>query len=745
MPSLKRKRDVENEAPAIYNEDFDQHGEPSTSLLRGDCQGTDDAIINLSLHSSSRRSAKDALSMEEFRISELERKLGIKDGKVGRGRTLMVDGLDQILGDIAKSDTEPVSRCTAEYASWLATKRARTFQNTRHSDRSSATFSNGARLIGPDILNSPVELLNDVAHPQSDISPKRENPYTAPVSDTTITTRYIPPPRRKPDNNEDNGARLRRHIQGLINRLTEDNMLSIVRLVEDMYQRNARGDVTSTLIEVLMAQVYRPEIIPDSFFVLNGGFVSAVYKVIGASFGSQLLTQTVASLQAEIYRARQLPVGQAGWLKESSNLVTFLTILYVFGVIGPVLILECLDLLLGDLSELSAELILRIIRLSGRQLRRDSPTALKDAIGMLNKSVAVAGGSIVLSTRTKYMIESINGLKSNKMKLANSEPTVISEHVQRMKKRLGELKAQSWRRLDGTTAMGVSLSDINKADLEGKWWLVGACVPANETQKQDNMVGSKPSCSALVCDEEDIDLLLPDYRSRAREQGLSTSAQLSIFTAIMSATDAAHGYQQFLALGLSAKERREISTVLIQCVGREASYNPYYALVARQACSHTQIRFALQDKLWGLFRRLGEPVFGENNNSRDAMNIPVEDSRVLRNVGTFFGALIYHSHVPVTVLRPLDLHNLLGTSQQLVEHSLMAILRACVKANEQQRLPAIEKIFGSVREFSTLARGIMSLLDKIGQKQAVKRMRNGSEICDTIALTRDVLAGHFMS
>jgi hypothetical protein len=132
MPSLKRKRDVENEAPAIYNEDFDQHGEPSTSLLRGDCQGTDDAIINLSLHRSSRRSAKDALSMEEFRISELERKLGIKDGKVGRGRTLMVDGLDQILGDIAKSDTEPVSRCTAEYASWLATKRAR--YNTPRSD-----------------------------------------------------------------------------------------------------------------------------------------------------------------------------------------------------------------------------------------------------------------------------------------------------------------------------------------------------------------------------------------------------------------------------------------------------------------------------------------------------------------------------------------------------------------------------------------------------------------------------------
>jgi nucleolar MIF4G domain-containing protein 1 len=104
---------------------------------------------------------------------------------------------------------------------------------------------------------------------------------------------------------------------------------------------------------------------------------------------------------------------------------------------------DYIRLFLGTLSELNAELLLKIIRTSGPQLRKDDPSSLKDIVNMLRPAIASAGGEKNLSVRTKFMIESINDLKNNRMKTGAVASAVTSQHTVRMKKILGTLNTRS--------------------------------------------------------------------------------------------------------------------------------------------------------------------------------------------------------------------------------------------------------------------------------------------------------------
>jgi nucleolar MIF4G domain-containing protein 1 len=212
----------------------------------------------------------------------------------------------------------------------------------------------------------------------------------------------------------------------------------------------------------------------------------------------------------------------------------------------------------------------------------------------------------------------------------------------------------------------------------------------------------------------------------------------------MSATDAEHGFQQFLALGLNARQRRELSRVLVQCAASEGTYNPYYALVAKQACSNSAaIRFSFQDQLWGVFKRLGEPIFGDDSTNGDRDDLDSEmmaDERTLKNVGTFFGALIFDSSLPITVLKPLDLHNIRGLTRFLIERVLITILRACTKISPRKRSAKVEKIFSLAREPVTLATGVHFLLE-LEHRKAMDG-NSGSKFRETLVAAQETLLGN---
>lgn len=662
---------------------------------------------------------REKLAQDDKEIEEFEKKLRIKKGASSLPKAFKDDGLDEILGDV-ESDFETMqaddtSKRKREFDDWLASKRRKAMPEAASAslgdlDESDGSEDEDAFDFSDDEFENQDEEEDESQQPKTKV---KENPYVAPATGAVVG-KYVPPSLRKAASSDsETKMRLQKQIQGLVNRLTEANILGIVKSIEELYQNNARGDVTEILTNTILAQMYKSSSVPDQFLVLIGGFSAAVYKVIGSSFGSHLIQQVVVNFGECYKHASQEGVSFSEIPKESSNILGFLTQLYLFEVVSCKIMFDYMERFLADLSELNVELLLRICRMAGRLMRRDDPNSLKHVISIINKAVNEAGSSD-LSVRTKFMVETINDLGKSKPKARGLDSAVVSDHVLRIRKKLGELKSQS-RRLDGLAPMGLSLQDIEKADTRGKWWLVGASVPAKETY-QDAEKESKKSALKKddidMSDNEDMDIVLPDFPKKARGQGFHTSAQIAIFTAIMSAADYEHGYRQYANLKLRKDDQAEIARVLVQCVGSEANYNEYYALVGKQACTNNKIRFAFQDRLWKIFRSLGELMFGEEAEDEEtADSEKMKDERRISHVARFYADMIFDGALNLNILKPLNLPRLNRWTLIFVEQLIASLLQAC-RGSEAKEGVRIAKVFGVVAEVPTLAAGMDWFLRK---------------------------------
>ncbi|UNI17342.1 suppressor of glycerol defect [Purpureocillium takamizusanense] len=704
-------------------------------------------------------SVREKLSQDDAEIEDFERKLGIKKNRKSLPKAFTDDGLDELLGDFTTNATESEDegrKRKRNYDDWLSSKRRKAISqpavtigsdSEQFSDHelvsegsddhddfgdaiglSETTLRQNKRDVSDEPFRGFGSDADDATEP---VARKRENPYVAPTTGTKVT-KYVPPSMRNASASEDEVKdRLRKQVQGQINRLTDSNILPIVDAIESLYQRNARGDVTEILTDAMLAQICKPEALPDQFLVLIGGLCAAMYKIVGSSFGSHLIRRIVNDFRSQFERADRENSEESSIRKEASNIITFLTQLYVFEVVSCRILFDYLERFLGDLSEINVELLLRVCRMAGRLLRRDDPQALKHVSSTLSKAVSRIGYAHV-SARTKFMIETINDLKNSKSKAKGTDSGIVSEHVLRIRKRLGELKSRS-RRLDGLAPMGMSLKDVEGSDTQGKWWLVGASVPTyvGVAERAGNVArGRGDTGNHVPDDEEDMDFVLPDYPKKARAQGLSTASQIAIFTAVLSANSHEDGYQQFVNLKLKRDEQLEIARVLVQCVGSEARYNEYYALVGGLACQNSRVRFALQDRLWKIFRGLGESLFGEDGVEEDTADSErMKDERRAANVAQFYASLVADGSLSISVLKPLELPEVNRWTSAFVEGFLVALLRRCTGKDHKEEATVL-RVFGPARETPTLAVGIHWFLRKrvrqsklIGVKDSKKLQR----------------------
>ncbi|PCD41917.1 hypothetical protein AU210_004458 [Fusarium oxysporum f. sp. radicis-cucumerinum] len=690
---------------------------------------------------SGAQAVQERLAQDDAEIEAFERKLGIKKGRKSLPQSFKQDGLGDLLGDLsgeedASDNDNDNKKRKSEYDDWLASKRRKTVEPAgRQKVRDMSEDEEGDEDMGlddesgdededmdlmdeddedgGDFDNESFGGFDDDEGDAADNTPaqprQRENPYVAPTTGVTVA-KYVPPSlRRAANSEEERKSRLRKQVQGLINRLTDANILSIVKSVEELYQNNARGDVTDVMTDAIMAQICKPESLPDQFFVLTGGFAAAIYRLIGSSFGSVLIRRIVEDFGGHYEQASKEQNAESAIQKEASNILTLLSQLYVFEVVTCKIIFDYMERLLSDLNEINVELLLRICRMAGRMLKQDDQQSLKHVSSVLNQSVSKVGYSNI-SARTKFMVETITDLTKGKKKARGLDFTVVSEHVQRMKKRLGELKSQS-RRLDGLAPMGVGLVDIEGAETRGKWWLVGASVPTTLLDKSKKGHVS----DAEMSDHEDMDIVLPDYPKKARAQGLSGTAQIAIFTALMTASNFEHAYRQFVNLRLKKDDQLALATVLVQCVGSEMQYNPYYALVGGKAClSNSRIKFAIQDRLWKIFRSLGESMFGEapeEDESADAERM--KDERRITNVAKFYAALVADGTLNIAILKPLELPEANHWTSMFVQLFILALLKECrSKKKGPEEDIKLEKIFGAARDLPGLAAGIHWMLRK---------------------------------
>ncbi|MCJ1247700.1 suppressor of glycerol defect [Trapelia coarctata] len=690
------------------------------------------------------RSMQQKLAADDAEIEALENALGIK-GKSRLPKAFEEDGLDSLLtgldslGD--KDDLQSGKRKRPEEEEWLKSKRRKAL-----GDRSSAPDAissvedesgttqftdndDDGELSLVETEGTSEEEVSDMEdfggfdseeeYPNSKPVRVRENPYIAPspATEHASTKKYIPPSLRASMGAEsENFGQLRRRIQGLLNRLSEANILGILDGIEKLYQSHPRHHISVTLIDLLMGLLSDPTILQDTFLILHAGFIAGVYKIMGTDFGAQVVQKVVEDFDG-IYETK-VDGDVSG--KKLTNLTSLLAEMYNFQVVGSGLIYDFVRIFLTDLNELNAELLLRIIRISGPQLRQDDPTALRNIVLLLQPAVAKIGAEN-LSVRTKFMIETMNNLKNNRMKTGVAASAMVSEHTIRMKKTLGSLNT---RDIKASEPLRIGLDDIRDTEKRGKWWLVGASYRDKDASQQNNHTEVHSSSQTVRSHEDEERNESNDLLQLAREHRMNTDIRRSIFVTIMSASDYRDAHLKLLKLRLKKAQELEIPKVLIHCAGAESAYNPFYTLIAKLLCADRKLKMAFQFSLWDLFKKMGEGSDEDDEEEEDE----TLGLRAVVNLARMFGALIAEDSLRIGILKTLNFVYLQPKTRTFVELLLVTVI-----IHSQHGAPgtrderSLMDVFLKVKEFPELVEGLKYFLRKVVRKSDIASTKQDKE------------------
>ncbi|KAF8591084.1 ARM repeat-containing protein [Ramaria rubella] len=464
-------------------------------------------------------------------------------------------------------------------------------------------------------------------------------------------------------------------MKGLLNRLSEQNIASIISSIEEMYRNHKRHDITSTLTKLIIDGISSHSSHLDSFVVLHASLIASLYKIIGVDLAAHFIQFLISSYEQnyEILRGSDLSesTGDDPKGKECLNLAVLLSELYNFQVVSCVLVYDIIRGLLETLDEFDVELLLKIVRNSGQQLRQDDPSALKDIVDIVHKKMSGKVQSTI-SSRTQFMIETLTNLKNNKIKRVAGQDG-HSESTERLKKFLSGLSKKY--HVMAHEPLRVNLNDLHSSEKKGKWWLVGSAWGGDplldRTYAEDQPTSKDQPLSAA-------DSLL----KLARKQGMNTDVRRSIFVVLMSSDDYVDACERLSQLNLSEVQQREIVRVVLHCLGNEKQYNPYYTLVVQQLCrtSHSY-KVTLQFCLWDFLRDLGEKGVGGAEIIKglqdEDVHAPFDEKKISPtrrlNIARAYAWWMAKGCASLTILKPVDFTLLQSQSREFFRNLFLQL------------------------------------------------------------------------
>ncbi|KAJ2885537.1 suppressor of glycerol defect [Coemansia aciculifera] len=546
----------------------------------------------------------------------------------------------------------------------------------------------------------------------------------APVVDNpeSSASKYIPPSLRRKlaeeaGQEDERVAAIRKALQGQLNRLSEANIDGIITQIEAQYSKYPRHHVNDVLTDLILQAIRSRIHMLDTFLYVNAALVGAVHRAVGlepvAFLVQRLMEEFETFFKRGILDAKgsgadkaQQPAGEAETLtpgKECQNLCVFLAELYNFQVISCQLVYDVIRMCIEDINEFTAELLLKLIRISGVQLRKDDPLALKEIVQQVNETIGKAGAK-KFSVRCQFMVESLTNLKDNRMRNTMS---ASADNVAKLKKFLGNMDKR--RSVASAEPINIGLQDIREVDTKGKWWLVGASWVGNQYDPE-NEGSSEGAREALrKMQDETGNSEMERLLKLAREQHMNTDVRRSIFITLLSSDDYADAFERLLKLDLKKTQVREAVRVLLHCCGQESAYNPYYTLVAFKMCNyHSSYRLTLQYALWDFLRETGEVDVGglgriASEDSSSMGNVPL---RRIVNTAKLYGWLIDKQALSLLILKTVTFAKV-GPQARIFFQVMFSSIFLQHRKQTEKDTQSLYETFGKATANPTLCHGIL--------------------------------------
>jgi nucleolar MIF4G domain-containing protein 1 len=445
---------------------------------------------------------------------------------------------------------------------------------------------------------------------------------------------------------------LRKQLQGLMNRLGESNLEPISKEISNIYSNNSKRSVNALFWEILLASCKSHVTTLRPFVMTYGALLSALHILVGPEVGSFMLEQATntflqsVKLESQVSSDLSLSVDSAD-LKLPNNLLLLLSYLFVFGVSFSTIIVDLLLLLVKRYSESDVELLLLALTQVGFQLRSDDPVSLKHILmEVQEKSSSLDSLS---SSRSRVLGEFILDLKNNRKRV---EQEALHERTTQLRKWLSHLASKtSGNASTSDRRLRISLSDIRSIPERGRWWLVGSAWAGSASgllphgSSTPNIGGSARDESTLPASfnsKRDLELI-----PIAKAMRMNTPVRVSIFVAIMGASDVEDGFHRIMKLNLRGSVERDIVKVLLECACQEGAYNPFYSHILKRLCNyHSRFKYTLQLSLWDTIETLDQ--------NRDSNGTSVSRRIKTINLAKLIAYLLHHKVVTMNIFQKVE-------------------------------------------------------------------------------------------
>ncbi|GAX24362.1 hypothetical protein FisN_4Lh486 [Fistulifera solaris] len=472
--------------------------------------------------------------------------------------------------------------------------------------------------------------------------------------------KYIPPHLRKAEasldsendkKRQENLQAIQRSLNHVLNKLSSDSVISVAQTIARLYPSYPTSDVNDCIwTNAKSACISRVHLmtglIPEYVAALAG--VQAL-KGDTSQLGAFLMEKVVTELWEELKVSRDstgsTSVGDDSDLlaKQGSNMTIFLCYMYNFGIIHCSLVYDIIRDFLESFKEIDIELLLLVLRHSGRALRSDDPSALKDIVLLVQKRALEVAANLKNAARVDYMVTAIMDLKNNKKR--NQQDAPLIEKTARLRKVIGQVKAgtNGAAFASGSTLLRVSLADILNIETKGRYWKVGASWAGNQFSYNNEQPGDNAERTVSVSQveptfhsEEEVKLL-----KLAEKYRMNSDVRRSIFCIIMGSADCDDSFEKLVRANLlKNKTERETVRVLLECCAKEKSFNKYYSHLAARICEfQMQCKFSFQLAFWDAFKTF------EDSDARKAANL----AKLL------FHLVVTHRHLKLNVLKAIDM------------------------------------------------------------------------------------------
>lgn len=466
---------------------------------------------------------------------------------------------------------------------------------------------------GEDIYGNKLEEMGTTVQPKKYVPPHlRNRDKQIERSDLTQNNNH---------NNEESMRNITRSLNSALNRLSEDSLIPVAQSLAELYETHPTADVNACLWQNLHnACIDRGHAVMTGLIPVYMAALVGTHLVRGdtAQLGESLMERVVTALWQELDAARaredddptsDLVDDISLVSKQACNQVLILCYLYNFGVVHCSLLYDIIRNMIESFREIDIELLLLILSHCGRTLRSDDPSALKEIVMLVQKTHLEKSSSVsnnkTASSRSEYMVSALQDLKNNKRR---KQDQALVDKTTKLRKSLGHIKSNLATSKNGPvrasdSSLRISLQDILDVDTKGRWWKVGASWVGKQ-HSNDNKT-NKGEDSTRGTDDDPVDEKLLKLAAKYR---MNTDVRRSIFCIIMGSADYEDCFEKLVRASLlKNRSEREAVRVLMECCGRETTYNQFYAHLAQRICEYqVQCKFTFQLAFWDSFKQFDE-------------------------------------------------------------------------------------------------------------------------------------------